>query len=61
MRGYDSHFIMQDIGKLKQNINVIPNNMEKYMASMLGKHLVCLDSFQFMSASIKNIPGDVLL
>ena len=32
LRGYDSHFIMQEIGKFGQNINVIPNNMEKYLA-----------------------------
>ena len=50
LRGYDSHFIMQQIGEIgkkhaytnkkgeKQdlNINAIPNNMEKYMAFMLG-------------------------
>ena len=63
LRGYDSHFIMQQIGEIAKNhayknkkekeqplkINIIPNNMEKYMAFMLGKHLVCLDSFQFTS------------
>ena len=75
LRGYDSHFIMQEIGKIakehtyvnkkgekvEMNINCIPNNMEKYMAFMLGKHLVFLDSFQFMSSSldnlIKNLPN----
>ena len=59
LRGYDPHFIMQQIGKLAKNhvykdkkgeeknlkINAIANNMEKYMAFMLGKHLVFLDSF----------------
>ena len=54
LRGYDSHFIMQTIGKIakentyinKQGTNVemniycIPNNMEKYTAFMLGKHLI---------------------
>ncbi|XP_068749257.1 uncharacterized protein [Montipora capricornis] len=53
LRGYDSHFIMQEIGeivkehkytnkkgkKCQMNINAIPNNMEKYMAFMLGKEL----------------------
>ena len=34
------------------DINVIPNNMEKYMAFMLGKHLVFIDNFQFMSSSL---------
>ncbi|XP_068737976.1 uncharacterized protein [Montipora capricornis] len=53
LRGYDSHFIMQEIGEIvkkhtytnkkgetcQMNINAIPNNMEKYMAFMLGKEL----------------------
>ena len=67
---------MQEIGKIAKehtyknkrgeechmNINCIPNNMEKYMAFMLGYHLVFLDSFQFMSSSldnlIKNLPDE---
>ena len=74
--GYDSHFIMQQIGEIAKkhayknkrgeechmNINCIPNNMEKYLAFMLGNHLVFLDSFQFMSSSldnlIKNLPDE---
>ena len=78
LRGYDSHFIMQQIGQIakehiytnkkgqkkEMNINAIPNNMEKYMAFMLGNHLVFLDSFQFMSSSlnnlVKNLPDEAL-
>ena len=46
------------------DINVIPNNyMEKYMAFILGKHLVFIDSLQFMSSSldklVSNLPNDV--
>ena len=76
MRGYDSHFIMQSIGDVIKNntyqnkrgetcemsINAIPNNMEKYMAFMLGEHLTFIDSFQFMSSSldslVKNLPEE---
>ena len=67
LRGYDSHFIMQEIGSISKeqnlDINCIPNNIEeKYMAFMLGKHLVFLDSFQFMSSSLEklasNLPTD---
>ena len=52
-------------GEEKQmEINVIPNNMLKYMAFMLGHHLVFLDSFQFMSSSLDklfaNLPDDAL-
>lgn len=41
------------------NINVIPNNIEKYMAFMLGEHLVFLDSFQFMSSSLDKLAGSL--
>ena len=78
LRGYDSHFIMQEIGAIvknhtyknkkgettEMNINAIPNNMEKYMAFMLGNHLTFIDSFQFMSSSldklVSNLPKDAL-
>ena len=49
LRGYDCHFIMQEIGTIGKEyesyINCIPNNMEKYMAFMLGKHLVFIYLF----------------
>ena len=77
LRGYDSHFIMQQIGEIakkhvyknkkgeecQMDINCIPNNMEKYMAFMLGKHLLFLDSFQFMSLDnlTKNLPDDAFI
>ena len=73
LRGYDSHFIIQEIGEIvKKNtyknkkgkeqqmtINAIPNNMEKYMAFMLGNHLTFLDSFQFMSSSLENLVNNL--
>ena len=47
-------------GEEKQmNINVIPNNMEKYMAFMLGKRMVFIDSFQFMSASLDKLANNL--
>ena len=79
LRGYDSHFIMQQIGEIAKkhaytnkkgekqdlNINVIPNNMEKYMAFMLGNHFTFIDSFQLMSSSldklVSNLPKDDLV
>lgn len=63
LRGYDSHFIMQEIGSIGKEhdleINCIPNNMEKYMAFMFGKHLVFLDSFQFMSSSLDRLAANL--
>ena len=73
LRGYDSHFIMQEIGAIVKNhayknnkgevkqmsINAIPNNMEKYMAFMLGNHLTFIDIFQFMSSSLDKLVSNM--
>ena len=73
LKGYDCHFIMQEIGSIvknntykdkngnekQMNINVIPNNMEKYMAFMLGNNLTFIDSFQFMSSSLDKLVSNL--
>ena len=62
-------FIMQQIGEIAKNhaykdkkgkeqplkINVILNNIEKYMTFMSGNHLNFVDSLQFMSSSLDNL------
>ena len=73
LRSYDGSFIMQQIGEIANNyaykdkkgkeqplkINAIPNNMEKYMAFMLGNHLMFIDSFQFMSSSLGKLVNNL--
>ena len=44
----------------QMEINVIPNNMGKYMAFMLGNHLTFIDSFQFMSSSLNKLVSILL-
>jgi len=69
---------MQQLGQIAKNntytnkkgeekeisINVILNNMEKYIAFMLGHNLVFIDSFRFMSSSldklVSNLPKESL-
>ena len=62
LRGYDSHFIMQEFGSTAKrqqlDINATPKNMEKYVAFMLGKHLVFLDFFQFTAFSLKRLAAN---
>lgn len=41
------------------NINTIPNNLEKYLAFMLGNHQTFLDSFQFMSSSLEKLMSNL--
>ena len=41
------------------DISVIPNNMEKYMAFMLGKHFFFIDSLKFMSSSLDKLESNL--
>ena len=64
---------MQQIGEIAKNqsyinkkeekhhlkINAIPNNMEKYMAFMLGNNLNFIDSFQFMSSGLDKLVSNL--
>ena len=73
LHSYDGHLIMQRIGEISKNYaykdsegkltpmkaNVIPNNMEKYMAFMLGAHLTFIDSFQFMISSLDKLVSNL--
>ena len=52
MRGYYSHLIFNELDKFDVKINVIPNELEKYMAN---KNLVFIDSMQFMNSSLDKL------
>ena len=52
LKGYDSHLIMQKIGKFDGKVNVLPNGLEKYMAFIINNNLVFIDSMQFMNSSL---------
>ena len=55
LKGYDSHFILQYVGRLeKKQISVIPNTMEKYLSFTIDK-CVFLDSLQFLNASLESL------
>ena len=36
LRCYDSHLLLQELGKFGKSISIIPNNMEKYMSFSVG-------------------------
>ena len=69
LKGYDSHFIIQQLGELIKegegegqkpiSIDVIPCNAEKYMTFYINNHLTFIDSFQFMSSSLEKLAGNL--
>ena len=62
LRVYNSHLIFCELKKFDVKINVIPNGLEKCMAFLGVKHLVFIDSMQFMNSSldkpVKNLTDD---
>ena len=55
LRGYDSHLIFNELNKFDGKIDVIANGLEKYMAFILNKNLVFIDSMQFLNSSLENL------
>ena len=64
LKGYDCHFIMQNIGHLVRegcnlDLSVIASNFEKYIGFNIGKHLTFIDSFSFMSQSLDSLSSNL--
>ena len=62
LKNYDSHLIMEELGKFNVKRSVIPNALEKCMSSTLNNNLNFNRSFQFLSSStdslVKNLSID---
>ena len=65
LRGYDSHLIVQNLGKYKEKIDIVPNNTEKYMSISIGNskkkqvYLRFIDSLQFMTDSLESLVKNI--
>ena len=61
-KNYDSHLIIQELGKFNLKISVTLNGLEKYMSFTIKNKLSFIDSFQFLSSSldsfVKNLNKD---
>ena len=44
LKGYESDFIVQETGKFDVKISVILNGLEKYMAFIINRNLVFIDT-----------------
>ena len=55
LRGYDNHLNFDELKYFDIKIDVIPNGLEKYMAFILNKNLVFIDSMQFINSSLKKL------
>ena len=55
LKGYDSHLIFYELKKFDVRFDVIPDGLEKYMALILNKNLVSIDSMQFMNSGLEKL------
>ena len=55
LKGYDGHLIMKELSSFDVSIDVIPCGMEKYMAFIVNRWLVFIDSMQFMNSSLERL------
>ena len=60
LNNYDSHLIMQQLGKFTLKSNVIPNGLGKYMSFSNNNKLNFINSFQFRSFSLDSLVKNFL-
>ena len=59
LKGYDSYLIFYELKKFYMKIDLIPNGLEKYMAFILNKNLLFIDSMQFMNFSLERLVKNI--
>ena len=60
LKGYDGHLIMKELNNFDVVIDVIPCGLEKYMAIIVNRNLVFIDSMQFMNDSLDSLVGNLV-
>ena len=55
LKNYDSHLIMQELGKLSIKMNIIPTGLEISKSFTINNKLSFIDSFQFLSSSLDRL------
>ena len=55
LKGYDGHLLMRELSNFDVTIDVIPCGLEKYMAIIVNRCLVFIDSMQFMNGSLEKL------
>ena len=50
-----THLIFSELHKFNLKVDVIPNELEKYMTFFSGRDLVFIDTMQFMNSSLDKL------
>ena len=54
-KNYDSHLMMQELGKFSLKMNVILNGLEKYKSFSINNKLIFINNFPFASSSLESL------
>ena len=54
-KNYDFHLMTQELGKCNLKINVVLNELEKYMSFTINNKLSFIGNFQFLSSSLDSL------
>ena len=60
LKGYDGHLIMTGLSNFNVVIDVSHCGLEKYMAIIVNRNLVFIDSMQFMNCSLDTLVGNLV-
>ena len=61
LKGCGGHLIIKEVSKFDIKVSVIPNGLEKYMASFtINRNLVFIDSMQFMNFSLDSLVKNLI-
>ena len=59
LKNYDSHFILQELGKFGLKIDVISYRLKKYLSFNIYDKLIFIDNFQCVSFSLVSLVKNV--
>ena len=55
LKNYDSHLILQELGRFNLKLNVISNGLEKYVSFSINNKLKFIDSFHLLSSLLDSL------
>ena len=59
LKGYDSQLIFKELSKFNCNVDVILNELKKYMSFSLNKNIIFIDSMHFMNSSLDKLVSNL--
>ena len=59
LQGYDGHIIFKELIDFDVDIAVVPKDIDKYMSSIVNRHITFIDSYQFYNSSLDNLASNL--